>query len=108
MKSTATDAMHNMVHTKARPDCRSKTAGSAANRKPPQPQHDISPSLTSRSERPVFWAGPGCRFGYAWNGLLRALDRGRATTSRSADVDAPRPRHSEEMAIRATRRLLEN
>jgi len=41
-------------------------------------------------------------------GLRRALDGSRATTSRSADVNRARAGHSEQVAIRATRRLLEN
>src|SRR5439155_21472208 len=39
-------------------------AEGAANQKPPQPQHDTTPSLTATGKGPVFWAGPGSRFGY--------------------------------------------
>ena len=47
---------------------RAGRAERATNRKPPEPQHDISPSLTSSGEGPVFWAGPDCHFGYACSG----------------------------------------
>ena len=53
---------------------------------------------------PVFWAGPGSQFGYEGT----APDCRRAISSRSADEFRPRAGHCEEVAIRATRRLLEN
>src|SRR5262249_40250822 len=37
--------------------CRTGPAERTANQKPPQPQHDTSPSLIARGKGPVFWAG---------------------------------------------------